>query len=196
MPAKKKAQKQTKKKSKPPYVKHDWPVIEEAWLSGQFNTLRALAKRFKVPYGMITKRSMTHKWYARRKTIVQKGQEKAEKKLVETYAQKYFKMCERHINLSKILQSKGLTYLNRNDIDSSATAVNAIYKGAKLEKDVMDGNQNQGTAPINIFNSQNTIANLRGLTDAELHVIASGGKLIEPGADGGPGNIDEGAGEE
>lgn len=192
MPRKKKATKKVKQKTH----RHNWPVIEEAWLSGQFNTLRELAKKHKVPYGMMTKRSMTHKWVARRKAIIQRGQDKAEKKLVETYAQKYFKMCERHINLAKILQSKGLTYLDQNNIDTAATAVSSIYKGAKLEKDIMDGNQNQGTAPINIFNSQNTITNLRGLTDAELHVIASGGKLIEPGADGGPGNFDEGNGEE
>lgn len=192
MPAKKKTKKKTKKITR----RHNWPVVEEAWLSGQFNTLRELATAYKVPYGMMTKRSMTHKWIKRRKAIVQKGQAKAEKKLVETYAQKYFKMCERHINLAKILQSKGLTYLDRNNIDTAATAVSSIYKGAKLEKDVMDGNQNQGTAPINIFNSQNTITNLRGLTDAELHVIASGGQLIESGAEGGPGNIDEGEGEE
>lgn len=196
MPVKKKAQKKTKKIIKLPYIKHNWPVIEEAWLSGQFITLGALAKKYKVPYGMMTKRSMAYKWRARRKAIVQQGQAKAEKKLVETYAQKYFKMCERHISLAKILQSKGLTYLNKNDIDSAATAVNSVYRGARLEKNTMDGNQTQGAPPINIFNSQNTITNLRGLSDAELHVVASGGNLIESGATGGAGDIDAENGED
>lgn len=196
MPAKKKAKKKTGEIKKPAYAKHNWPVIEEAWLSGEYLTLKALAKRHKVPYGMITKRSMTHKWLARRKAIIKAGRDKADKKLVETYSQKYFKMCERHINLAKILQSKGLTFLNQNEIDSGATAVSSIYKGAKLEKNIMDGNQNQGTAPINIFNSQNTITNLRGLSDAELHVIASGGQLIEPGTNGSARDFDEESGEE
>jgi len=188
MPAKKKAKGKPGRKT----TQHKWPAIEEAWLSGRFDTLGALAKEYNVPYSMITKRSMAHRWLSRRKAIVQKGKDKAEKKLVETYAQKYFNMCERHISLAKILQSQGVTYLSKKKIDTAATAVSAIYKGAKLEKDVMDGNQNTGAAPINIFNSQNTITNLRGLSDAELHTIASGGTLIEAGAEGRTRNINEG----
>lgn len=183
--------KKEKKKVIQKTTRHNWQRIEKAWLSGKYTTLLQLGRKYKVPYGLLTKRSMTHRWIARRREIMQKGRDKADEKLVETYAQKYYKMCERHINLSKILQSKGLAYLGQNDIDTSATAVNAIFRGATLEKNVMDGKQSNGTPSVNIFNSQNITTNLRGLTDAELQVIASGGKLIESGAGSGAGDTIE-----
>jgi hypothetical protein len=169
-------------------VTRDWKKARELYLSGKCLTLTAVVKKTGISVSSVTKKAADEKWVAKRKEIEQKAQEKAEEKIVESYAQRVFKMRERHIGYAKIIQTKSLQYLRNNDVDNPATAINGLIKSAKLEQAALEGKtlKDDGDGG-SIFTGDHTIINMRELTDEQLYVIASGGTLVD-GATGSAGD--------
>lgn len=157
-----------------------WAAAREGYLSGKYLTLTAVAKKTKISISSVTKKAAAEGWVAKRKEIEQKAQEKLEEKIVESYAQRVFKMREKHISYAKIIQNKSLTFLRNNDVDNAATAINGLIKSAKLEQSALEGKtlKDEGDGS-NIFTGDHTTINMRELTDEQLLVIASGGKLVD-----------------
>ena len=111
---------------------------------GDTRSYQRVADQYGVAKHTITRIAMEHDWLGRLKLIEDEARRAADKKLAEARAEAY----ERHIKLSKLIQSKALQGLQAHAFDSARDSAKAIVEGVKLERVAMGESTEQHTVSV------------------------------------------------
>lgn len=159
--------------------RHDWLTLEARWISGEWATLKQMAKAVGISERMIQKNSGLRKWAEKRQAVESEASEMARARAVKGLASRLIEANERALKTAGMVLKLGLQRfvdkrgrVRKDAIDSDATALHAIKSAIQIEQAVLRRMPMDEGAPGEGPIIPADPSGMEDLSDAELTRIA------------------------
>jgi hypothetical protein len=130
------------------YRTHQWSKYRQEWLTGKYKNLREMAKKKRISFSTLSKRSAKEDWMKRKEEVEERTEEAVIEKTVELQSNQQVEILEQQLKYAQIMIGMGFgTLAGKTKFKSEANAIRSIFAGMYAQLKTLRAMQNPGEDP-------------------------------------------------